>query len=136
MTPATTHQLRISQAINQLSASAARVVGDQLGHHFDQRRALLGEVGVGPRLARVRPGKLGWFVLMRVGVRVRVKSRLRVRFGSRYLKLLCTILRSKKSHYYYSPLSYVLPTLLLAATHYSTYSVTILRSKKPHSPGD
>ena len=82
------------------------MVGDELGHHFDQRRALLGEVGVGPRLARVRPGKLGWFVLMRVGVRVRVKSRLRVRIRVKVLpvvvpKLLRTILRSKKPHYPY-----------------------------------
>ena len=83
MPPATTHQLRISQAINQLSASASRVVGDELGHHFDQRRALLGEVRVGPRLAR----EVG---VARAGVRVRVKIRVK---GP---KLLRTILRSKK----------------------------------------
>ena len=56
------------------------MVGDQLGHHFDQRRALLGEVGVGPRLAR----RVG---VVRVAVTVRVKSRLSLGFGfgSRYL---------------------------------------------------
>ena len=40
----------------QVVASHARVVGDELGDHFNQRRALLGEVRVGPRLVRVRVG--------------------------------------------------------------------------------
>ena len=76
------------------------MVGDELGHHFDQRGALLGEVGVGPRLAR-RVGVVRVAVEVRVGVRVRVKSRLRVRIRTKVPKLLRTILRSKKPHYPY-----------------------------------
>ena len=52
------------------------MVGDELGHHFDQRRALLGEVRVGPRLARG--------VGVRVGVGDRIK-RLGFELGSRFL---------------------------------------------------
>ena len=76
------------------------MVGDELGHHFDQRRALLGEVGVGPRLARG-----GGVVGVGVGNGVRIKIRgLGFGFRVKVPKLLRTILRSKKPHcHYYSP---------------------------------
>ena len=62
----------------RVMASHAGVVSDELGDHFDQRRALLGEVRVGPRLVRVR-----------VRVRARVRVRVRVRFcvGPRLLRV-------------------------------------------------